>query len=68
MALHHGMGVRVEASEAGRDAGIHRLYVEPYLVAGSWSEGGSVSEGGRGGYADADGGRVVVFIIDVKNK
>ena len=33
------------------------VYPEPYLVAGSWGEDGSISEDGRRGYEDADGGR-----------
>ena len=36
VALHHGMGVRTEALEAGGDAGRYCLHAEPYLAAGPY--------------------------------
>ena len=56
MALHHGVGVRVEAIETGRDAGVYSLYAEPHLAARPSGKSRSLFETGRRGHADADGG------------
>ena len=56
VALHHGMGVRAEAEEAGGDAGGYRLHAEPHLATGPWcAEGGGISADGRGERINADG-------------
>ena len=34
VALYHGVGVRVDAQEAGGDAGVDSVHAEPHLAAG----------------------------------
>ena len=57
MAYHRDMGMRTEAGGKGEDAGVARLYAEPYLserysgeevcAAGRWAGNGGGAGGGK---------------------
>ena len=43
------------------------VHLEPYMAAGSWGKSCSISEGGRRGHANADGGRRCGKAIEQKS-
>ena len=43
LALHHGLVVRAEAVETGRDIGFHCLHLEPHLATRPSSQGCDLS-------------------------